>query len=198
VAEIMSVKPDVIVSGINVGPNVGINVLYSGTVSAATEGAILGIPSMAISLGIYRDPDFCFAADFAGRLIGAVDWQGLPKHTMLNVNVPALPAARIKGVRFVRQGTAAPFERFDRRTDPRGNTYYWLASASPAEIADLGSDEGALASDHITITPLCHDLTHHELLGALQGGARDDLIDLRALDDNIGAAELKPPGLQPQ
>ena len=97
-------KPDVLVSGINLGANTGINILYSGTVSAATEGTFLGIPSFAISLTTYQNPDFRYAASFARRMSSILLEKGLPKGTFLNINVPACPADEIEGIALTRQG----------------------------------------------------------------------------------------------
>ena len=119
-------KPDAVVSGINLGGNTGINTIYSGTVSAATEGAILGLPSFAISLATFRNPDFTYAARFAQTMTHELLRHGLPKGVYLNVNVPPIPEAEIRGVAITRQGMALYREDFDKRIDPHGRTYYWL------------------------------------------------------------------------
>ncbi|HEY5191524.1 MAG TPA: 5'/3'-nucleotidase SurE, partial [Candidatus Deferrimicrobium sp.] len=118
---------DLVVSGINRGANVGINVLYSGTVSAATEAAILGVPSLAISLDTHDDEaDYSAAARFARKMASFILENPLT-HVALNVNVPAVPESEIKGVVVARQGGARLMESFDKRVDPRENIYYWLA-----------------------------------------------------------------------
>jgi len=156
---------DLVVSGINRGANVGINVLYSGTVSAATEGIILGIPSLAVSLDTHKDADFSFAARFA-RKMAAFMVENLPFNgTTLNVNVPALPENEIKGIAVTRQGRARLMENFDKRTDPRDNIYYWLAGETQFSAEeDPDSDACALKRGMITITPLHYDLTRHDAL----------------------------------
>ncbi|GFP34208.1 5'-nucleotidase, partial [Candidatus Hakubella thermalkaliphila] len=123
---ILKEKPDLVISGINLGSNVGTNIIYSGTVSAATEGTMLGIPSMSVSLDSFTDPDFTFAGRFAARLAEIVVTRGLPKGTLLNVNIPAVKEKEIKGIRITRQGVSKIKEIFHKRTDPRNRTYYWL------------------------------------------------------------------------
>ncbi|MBN1106752.1 MAG: 5'/3'-nucleotidase SurE, partial [Deltaproteobacteria bacterium] len=151
--------PDMILSGINLGANVGVNVLYSGTVSAATEGAFLGIRSAAMSLDTRENPDFRFAARFSREIIRFILQVGLRERTALNVNLPALPIEQIAGVRITRQGVGRFKERFDKRTDPRGNIYYWLSGEKPAEEGIADSDAEALKERWISITPVSYDLT---------------------------------------
>lgn len=162
----LSEKPvDLIVSGINLGANVGINVIYSGTVSAATEGAILGIPSMAISLDAHRDADFSFAARFARRMAAFMLSDYPMKRIALNVNIPAIPEEEIKGIVVAKQGRARLIENFEKRVDPRDNTYYWLAGETQlSEQEEVDSDACALRRGMITITPIHCDLTRYDAL----------------------------------
>jgi len=162
VQEILPDQPDLIISGINLGANVGINLLYSGTVSAATEGAFLGIPSVAISLDTKIDPDFSFAARFSRRIIAFIENYGLSRGTALNVNIPALPEDQISGVSFTIQDLARQRDAFEKRNDPRGNVYYWLASETPIEKSLPNTDLKALSENRITITPITFDLTDHK------------------------------------
>jgi 5'-nucleotidase len=164
VQELLEAAPDMILSGINLGANVGVNVLYSGTVSAATEGAFLGIPSAAISLDTRTDPDFRFAAQFCTEIIRFVREHGLRERTALNVNIPAVPPAKLEGVSFTRQGLARFREKFERRIDPRGNVYYWLSGETPLEEGNPDADARALKQNRITITPISYDLTCSEEL----------------------------------
>ena len=160
---------DLVVSGINRGANVGINVLYSGTVSAATEAAILGVPSMAISLDTrHPDADFSAAARFARKMAAFILDNPLP-NVALNVNVPALPEGEIRGIAVARQGRARLMESFDKRTDPRDNTYYWLAGETelPSQEPD-DTDAVALKQGMITVTPIHYDLTCHDRLEGLR------------------------------
>ncbi len=160
---------DLVVSGINRGANVGINVLYSGTVSAATEAAILGVPSMAISLDTrHPDADFSAAARFARKMAAFICENPLP-NVALNVNVPALPEREIRGIAVARQGRARLMESFDKRTDPRDNTYYWLAGETELPSQEQGdTDAVALKRGMITVTPIHYDLTCHDRLEDLK------------------------------
>ncbi len=155
--------PDIILSGINLGANVGVNILYSGTVSAATEGAFLGVRSAAISLDASKDPDFRFAARFSKEVIRFMFSSGLRVNTALNVNIPGIPPEKIKGACITRQATARFEERFERRSDPRGNVYYWLAGGKESvEKSKPEVDSVALSENKISITPLFYDLTCEE------------------------------------
>ncbi|WP_456370195.1 5'/3'-nucleotidase SurE [Thermodesulfatator atlanticus] len=165
--EIVNGKVDLVLSGINRGANVGINVLYSGTVSAATEGAILGYPSIAVSLNEYLEPDYCFAAYFTSCLIEFLAKNGFPKNICLNVNIPAIPAHQIKGIKCVRQSTKPLIEKFEKRIDPHGNIYYWQCSEKFIE-EDPDTDVVALKEGFITITPLYHNLTSFEILAKIK------------------------------
>ncbi len=166
--ELTDCPVDLVVSGINKGANVGINVLYSGTVSAATEGVILGVPSLAISLDAHHQADYTFAARFARKMAAFIIKNGPFANCVLNVNVPALPEEEIKGIAVVRQAKAKLMENFDKRTDPRDNVYYWLAGETQfTGQEEPDSDASALRRGMITITPLYFDLTRHDLLSDL-------------------------------
>lgn len=167
VTELMDSRPDVLISGINLGANVGINILYSGTVSAATEAAIMGIPALAVSLNTFKAPDFSVAADFVRRLVTCLADLALPAGVSLNVNIPALPRERISGVAWTNQCLTPFDEAFSRRLDPRGNTYYWRGGEKAPEILDPSSDAALLSQGYITLTPLKHDLTDHRELSRL-------------------------------
>jgi 5'-nucleotidase len=177
VNELMEPPPDLVVSGINLGANVGINVIYSGTVSAATEGTILGKAAIAVSINTFRDPDFEPAARFARLLVQKVAEHGLPPHTSLNVNVPAIPEKKIRGVRVTRQGITRFVERFDRRVDPRNHVYYWQCGSTPPHEEDGDTDGSALADDCISITPIHHDLTNYDFLESLRTWSFPDVSD---------------------
>ncbi|WP_051184332.1 5'/3'-nucleotidase SurE [Desulfatiglans anilini] len=168
IQELLERPPDVVLSGINLGANVGVNVLYSGTVSAATEGAFLGVPSAAFSLATLRNPDYRFAARFSRRVIGFLRGAELRVGTALNVNIPAVPEAQIRGVVLTRQGVSRFIERFEKRTDPRGHTYYWLTGETPVESGNPDTDGMALKNNYITITPIQYDLTCHSELERLK------------------------------
>jgi 5'-nucleotidase len=159
VQEIVQQQPAMIISGINLGSNLGIDLLYSGTVSAATEGAFLGIPSIAISLDTKNDPDFRFPARFSRRMIRFIMENGLREGTALNVNIPAIPENQIKGISFTTQDLVRQRDVYEKRNDPRGNVYYWLASQTPVEESMPNTDLKALMENRITITPITFDLT---------------------------------------
>lgn len=178
--ELVDRRPDVILSGINLGANVGVNILYSGTVSAATEGAFLGLPAVAVSLNTRNDPDFTIAARFSRSLLRFMMRNPLRRGAALNVNVPALPAERIRGVSFTRQGTTRLEEYFERRTDPRGNIYYWLAGEKFVENGRPNTDTAALNEQKITITPIHYDLTCEEELTRLLSADPPSLQELLA------------------
>ena len=166
---ILKDRPDIVVSGINLGPNVGYSVLYSGTVSGATEGAILGIPSIAISLGTFEDPDYRYAAAFAKKIVQLVsENKGLPQGTLLNINVPAVGQDRIKGVRIVKQSKRAIEERFDKREDPRKRTYYWLTGEVIESDGREDADIETLRENYISITPMRCDMTDYEFMNTLK------------------------------
>ena len=151
--------PELVVSGVNLGPNTATNVIYSGTVSAATEARILGVPSFAISLGTYREPRWAVAADIGVEVARQVLHHGLPPRVLLNVNVPNLPATEVRGVRFTRQGESVYLEDFVERKDPRGLPYYWLAGSFEMRDTDEETDAWALEHGYVSITPITFDLT---------------------------------------
>ncbi|MBI5216653.1 MAG: 5'/3'-nucleotidase SurE [Ignavibacteriae bacterium] len=167
VRSLLPSPPDLVVSGINHGSNTAINIIYSGTVSAATEGTVLGIPSIAVSLTSYKSQDFLFAAKFARKLSTLVLKKGLPKATLLNVNVPAVPENQIKGIKITRQGKTNWNDTFDTRLDPYKNTYYWLTGE--LEILDHSEDTDQIAvmKKNVSVTPIHYDLTDYNLLKTL-------------------------------
>jgi 5'-nucleotidase len=156
--------PDLIISGINLGPNAGISVIYSGTVSAATEGTILGIPSIAISINTFTDPLWATAAAVARNVAIQVGREGLPPGILLNVNVPNIPAGALKGYEVTTMARSQFKEVFHRRTDPRGNVYYWMDGDMELAPGQTGTDVQALASGHVSVTPLHFDLTSYPSL----------------------------------
>jgi 5'-nucleotidase len=164
----MKSMPDIIISGINLGPNLGTDVIYSGTVSAATEARILGIPSFAISLATYKKPDYEYAARFARRLIRVVVRQGLPADTLLNVNVPPVPEGKVRGVRITHQSKSRFIEVFDKRKDPRERTYYWLTGEMAQMEDDRDADDVAIKENYVSITPIHFDMTDYGYLKELK------------------------------
>lgn len=161
-------KPDVLISGINQGANTGINTIYSGTVSAATEGAILGIPSFAISLTTYINPDFSFAAEFAARFLQVFKDITLPPDVFLNINIPAVPREEIKGIRITEQGMAKYMEKYHVRRDPYNRKYYWLTGYKVDVETDPGIDDAATQANYISITPVHYNLTYYPMIERLK------------------------------
>jgi 5'-nucleotidase len=161
-------KIDLVVSGINPNANVGHDVTYSGTVTAAMEAAIWGVPGIAISLDTpenhFEQLDYGPAARFARRIAAAVLEKGLPEDTLLNVNVPFLPEDHIKGILATRQGLRVYRDLLVTREDPRGKPYYWIGGEAPTGVPEQGTDFGALAENCVTITPLQLDLTAYKAL----------------------------------
>lgn len=162
-------RPALVASGINKGSNLGDDIHYSGTVSAAFEGTVLGIPSMAISV-VGRGPHhFATAAAFAARLAKRVLDERLPGDTLLNVNVPNVPPDEITGVAITRMGKRHYGDSVIENTDPRGRKYYWIGGAE-LDAEDIpGSDCNALQEGKISVTPLHLDLTNHPAIGRLSG-----------------------------
>ncbi len=164
---------DMVVSGINNGPNLGHDLTYSGTVTAAMEAAISGLPGVAVSLDIPTmlegALDYSAAAVIARRVVANVIQHGLPANTLLSVNVPYLPLAEIRGVQITRQGLRIYRDALVRRADPRGRPYYWIGGEAPGGVPDEGTDIGALHQGYVSITPVQLDLTAHNLLEPLKG-----------------------------
>lgn len=159
--------PDLIVSGINHGPNIGTDVLYSGTVSAAIEGALHGIPAIAVSLDARENFDFTAAAQFAVRLAKQFIQHPLPPRTLLNVNVPALPSDQITGVSITKLGRREYRNAFHPHQDPRGRTYYWMSGEIVDCANDPDTDVAAVKAGRISVTPIHFDLTKYNLMDAL-------------------------------
>ena len=163
---------DLVVSGINPNANLGHDVTYSGTVTAAMEASIWGIPGVAVSLDSPEnhlgDLDYGPAARVARKVVDKVIKKQLHSKTVLNVNVPYLPDGEIKGYHITRQGLRVYKDRLDRRFDPRGRPYYWIGGDAPTGIPEEGTDFGSLVNGYVSITPLQLDLTAIDILGSLQ------------------------------
>jgi 5'-nucleotidase len=169
---------DLVVSGINLGANLGHDVTYSGTVTAAMEAVIAGIPGIAVSLeipeGHIGEIDFGPAAHAAGQVVRHALENGLPSEILLNVNVPFLRDEEIRGFRLTRQGLRVYHSRLDERIDPRGRPYYWIGGDAPTGVAENGTDIGALAEGYVSVTPLHLDLTAHRALADLNNWPWDE------------------------
>lgn len=168
VKAILGYKPDMVVSGINLGPNTGINAIYSGTVSAATEGTFMGIPSFAVSLTSFVKVDFSYSQKIAAMMAEKVMQNGLPQGTTLNINIPPLPEAEIKGILVTRQGKGKFDEFFDKRVDPFKRVYYWLSGKKMILDTEKDVDDVAVNNKYVAVTPLHYDLTDYETLKELK------------------------------
>lgn len=170
VSAILDKKPDIIISGINHGPNLGADVLYSGTVSAAMEGAVLGYPSIAVSLtnGSCQQADYIYAADFIGNFMNKIATINFPKKTILNINIPSIPPSDIAGIQITRLGTRMYTDTYEKRTDPRGKIYYWLAGEIIETADEDGTDITAIRNNKISITPVTFEMTHKSIMPELE------------------------------
>lgn len=164
---LMGRKPDLVFSGINKGPNLGTDVLYSGTVSAAIEAVMLGIPSAALSLASYEHDDYGIASKFALSLANNMLKECLKGDTLLNVNVPGVPGEDIKGVRTAKLGVIRYKNPFVVRRDPRGEEYYWMSGEAVGEINNDDCDVSLVAKNYITITPIHFELTRFDYMDRL-------------------------------
>lgn len=161
-------KPDLLISGINAGGNVGPDILYSGTVAAATEAAAMGYPSMAISHNSFRLEDVDDYARFAVGLIGQIPWGQIPSRRVMNLNLPACMYDEFKGLRICPQTDAVWNDWYEERKDPRGNDYWWLSGEIPMGKVQKGTDKFLLEQGYATLTPLKFDFTDHDCLKVLQ------------------------------
>lgn len=168
ILDLLGTPPDVVVSGINVGANLGMDLIYSGTVSGAVEATLFGIAAIAVSVTSRTDVHWEPAAAFATRLARDVARHGLPPDTFLNVNVPNLPAEKIRGVEITRQSARRYVNRLEKRADPRGRDYYWLTGSAEGGDGEAGSDARAVEEGRISVTPLRLDMTYEQLTPTLQ------------------------------
>jgi 5'-nucleotidase len=176
VRSLMPHPPDLLISGINHGSNTAISVIYSGTVSAATEGTILGIPSFAISLTTYDEADFSYAALFARKLALKIIEKGLPKGTLLNVNVPPVSESEIKGAVVTKQGKSVWNDEFESRRDPNNREYFWLKGDLLELDNDDDIDQRAVLNNKISITPIHYDLTDYAMFETMKQWDVNSLI----------------------
>lgn len=162
-------KPDLVISGVNNGENLGDDITYSGTISAAMEGALAGIPAVALSQALRgTEHGFAAAESWAVKVLKPILAMQMAKRTLVNVNFPALAPGEVKGVRVVRQG----FHDYKRGslvegTDPRGRPYFWFGLEDMEHTLDHGTDLEAVADGYVAVTPLQLDLTHHPAIGRL-------------------------------
>lgn len=167
--DILEFEPDLVVSGINHGANLSSNVIYSGTVSAATEGAMMGIKSMAVSLASVEYVNFSAAADFAAffsKILHGLN--NSDEKLIFNVNVPPLTKEEILGWKYTTQGKTKYLDSFEKRIDPRGNTYYWLKGEKIVKFDGEECDDYLLEKGYISVTPIKYDLTDYNLYNELK------------------------------
>ncbi|MBQ8460480.1 5'/3'-nucleotidase SurE [bacterium] len=159
-------QPDFVISGINHGPNLGADILYSGTVSCAMEGAMLGIPSIAVSLATMKAEydDFKFAGSFVSSLLDRLKGFQFPKKSILNVNIPKLEPSDIAGVAITELGNKMFTTNYEKRIDPRGQVYYWLAGQLITEPMNASTDLAAIQNNKISITPVTYEMTRTDTI----------------------------------
>ena len=169
ISSLLTAKPELVVSGINHGANTSINILYSGTVSAATEAMMMGIPAIAVSLTSFSyDADMSGAADYAAIIAQQMTSYNLPKGTLLNVNVPAIPAGLLKGMRFTQLSKSMWEDKYEKRYDPMEREYYWIRGTYHTIEADGNTDDGAVAEGYVSVTPIHYQLTDEHTLQSLR------------------------------
>ncbi len=162
-------KPDLVISGINHGPNLGADILYSGTVSCAMEGAMMGYPSIATSLASMKTEyeDFKFSAAFVAELINRLDVYKIPPKTILNINIPGLEKEDIGGIAVTELGSRMFTDEYEKRVDPRGKVYYWMAGELITEPEESSTDIAAVRNNMISITPITYEMTRTNLMQEL-------------------------------
>jgi 5'-nucleotidase len=160
--------PDMVVSGINDGANMGDDTIYSGTVAAATEGFLLGVPSLAISLASFSAGNFATAARIATEIVQRFEGDKLPAPVLLNVNVPDVPYDELQGMEVTRLGRRHKAEPVIKSKNPRGDTVYWVGAAGPAQDTGEGTDFLAIQRKRVSVTPLQIDLTRYGQLDAVK------------------------------
>lgn len=166
---ILSQEPDLVVSGINNGANVGVDILYSGTVAAATEAALAGIPALAVSIDDFHPQDLKDQAGFVARFIAGLDPADCPAGRVLNLNFPRGPLPQAKGLKVCPQTQAVYDDRYEQRTDPRGNEYFWLSGEIPPLHLEPNTDRDLLTQGYLTLTPLRFDFSDRELISRIKG-----------------------------
>jgi 5'-nucleotidase len=177
IRNLMQSPPDIVVSGINHGSNTAINIIYSGTVSAAREAAIMDVPSIAISVTSHAVMDFSFASKVAKNLCLKVFEKGLPKGTLLNVNVPNLPEEKIAGIVLTKQGKSKWDDIYEKRVDPYGRNYYWLTGNLFELDHELEFDQAAIRKDYVSISPIHFDLTDYKTFTDMKNWKMENLLN---------------------
>ena len=161
-------KPDIIVSGINAGSNMGTNILYSGTVSAAAEGTMLGVPSIAFSLNTFNTDNYDLSKEVAIKMTKNVLNHGLPTGTLLNVNIPKCEISECQGYKVTSQGDEYFLDDLEKREDPRGRFYYWMSGKIVNNDTSNEQDGYAIANNWVSVTPIQYKLTNHKFIDDLK------------------------------
>jgi 5'-nucleotidase len=176
IRNLMKEPPDLVLSGINHGSNTAINIIYSGTVSAAREAAIMDVPAIAISVTSHEALHFEFAAKISARLAMMMMEKGIRSGTLLNVNIPDLPEEKMKGILLTQQGKSKWNDIYEERTDPSGKKYYWLTGDLIQTDSSLDIDQFAIKNDYISITPIHFDLTDYKTYSAMKEWKLSNLL----------------------
>ncbi len=168
IRNIMKETPDLVVSGINHGSNTAINIIYSGTVSAAREAAIMDVPSMAVSITNHEVTDFRFAAKISKMLAKEFAGKGIPLGTLLNINIPDVPEEEIAGILLTKQGKSKWDEVYDHRVDPQGRDYYWLTGNLMEVDKAMDTDQIAIKNNYVSVSPIHFDLTDYKTFNKMK------------------------------
>lgn len=181
IRNIMKSPPDLVVSGINHGSNTAINIIYSGTVSAAREAAIMDIPSMAVSVTNHEATNFHFAGKITRLLAKQLAGKDLPLGTLLNVNVPDVPEDQIAGIKLTRQGKSKWDDIYEQRIDPYGKNYYWLTGNLMEVDTEIETDQAAIRKNYVSVSPIHFDLTDYETFERMKNWKIENLLNGKKL-----------------
>lgn len=176
IRNILKTRPDIVLSGINNGSNTAINIIYSGTVSAAREAAIMDLPAIAISQTSHDAKDYSYSASIAAELTKQVLKRGLSNGTLLNVNVPNLPQEEIAGILLTKQGKSKWDDVYEERIDPYGKKYYWLTGSLVETDDTLETDQFAIKNNYVSITPIHFDLTDYATYNSIKSWQLENLM----------------------
>jgi 5'-nucleotidase len=177
IRNLMTEPPDLVVSGINHGSNTAINIIYSGTVSAAREAAIMDVPSMAVSVTNHAATDFRFAATISCLLAEKLAGKNLPLGTLLNVNVPDIPEEKIAGIKLTRMGKSKWDDIYEQRIDPSGKNYYWLTGNLMEVDTEIETDQAAIRKNYVSVSPIHFDLTDYETFEKMKQWKIENLLN---------------------
>ncbi|MDD3839245.1 MAG: 5'/3'-nucleotidase SurE [Clostridia bacterium] len=166
--EFLKIKPDIIISGINIGLNIGTDIIYSGTVAAAIEASVMGVPSIAISVENGIEQNFIYASRTCKKVINGLQAKRIPEEFILNINIPDINRTEIKGTKITQMGIRKYKDNYIKRKDPRGTDYYWLAGQLIEEKNNKNTDVSAIKEGYISVTPITYNLTDINMFHRLQ------------------------------